>query len=281
MSQSQKHKKFAISAAIIGAVAATLVALYFAPLQTELTTIPPTQEEKERNDALGVAQRFIVTSPTFAFDGDINTLDTEYVGATKSLPPQYMIRIAFDSAHGGFGNREGQILTQVITPHKMDITVSEGTVISAVTDEVWDELNNQYVLKKPQPKLQSDDEPVVPFEGTVTDYSSLVAAIKSRGILVEYVDELAAETSSFSVPTKVISVGGADVQVFEFQSESDANAASLTVSDDGTEIGTSIIHWIGPPHFYTQGKLIVLYVGENSEITSLLEDLLGPQFAGF
>jgi len=281
MSQHLKHKKFAITAAIIGAVAATLVALYFAPLQTELTTIPPTQEEKERNDALGVAQRFIVTSPTFAFDGDINTLDTEYVGTTKSIPPQYMIRIAFDSTHGGFGNREGQILTQVITPHKMDIIVSEGIVISAVTDEVWDELNNQYVLKKPQSKLQSHDEPIVPFEGMVTDYSSLVAAIKSRGILVETVDEIAAESSSFSVPTKVISVGGADVQVFEFQNESDAKAANLTVSEDGTEIGTSIIRWIGPPHFYAQGKLIVLYVGENPEVSNLLEDLLGPQFAGF
>lgn len=281
MSQQQRHRKFAISGAIIAGIVAILVALYFAPLQTELTTIPPTQEEKERNDALGVAQRFIVTSPTFAFDGDINTLDTEYIGTTKSIPPQYMIRISFDSAHGGFGNREGQMVTQVITLHKMDIVVSEGIVTSAVTDEVWDELNNFYVEKKPEAKLGSHDEPIVPFEGTVTDYTSLVQVIKSRGILVENVDEIAAESSSFSVPTRVISVGGADVQVFEFQNESDAKTASLIVSEDGTEIGTSMITWIGPPHFYTQGKLIVLYVGENPEISNLLEDLLGSQFAGF
>jgi len=281
MSQQLKNRKFAIPAAIIGAIVVALVALYFAPLQTELTTIPPTQEEQEQNDALGVAQRFIVTSPTFAFDGDINTLDTEYIGATKSIPPQYMIKISFNSAHGGFGDREGQVLTQVITPHKMDIIVSEGSVISAVTDEVWDELNNQYVLKKPEPKLGSHDEPIIPFEGTVTDYNSLVDAIKSRGISVEYVDEIAADTSSFSVPTKVISVGGADVQVFEFKSESDAKAATQTVSKDGGQIGTSMIQWIGPPHFYTNGKLIVLYVGQNPEISNLLEDLLGSQFAGF
>ncbi|HSD04382.1 MAG TPA: hypothetical protein VLB45_01340, partial [Nitrosopumilaceae archaeon] len=102
-----------------------------------------------------------------------------------------------------------------------------------------------------------------------------------RGILVTPIDEIPAEASSFSVPTKVISVGGADVQVFEFASEQDAVAATQTVSEDGTEIGTSIIRWIGPPHFYTQGKLIVLYVGDNSEVTSLLEDFIGPQFAGF
>jgi hypothetical protein len=43
--------------------------------------------------------------------------------------------LAFDSAHGGFGNREGQMMTQAITHHKIDIIVSEGKVISAVTDE--------------------------------------------------------------------------------------------------------------------------------------------------
>lgn len=78
----------------------------------------------------------------------------------------------------------------------------------------------------------------------------------------------------------MISVGGADVQVYEFHSESDAWAASLTVSEDGTEIGTSIIRWIDAPHFYTKGKIIVLYVGQNPEITNLLESLLGTQFAG-
>jgi len=206
-----KNKKFAITAAIIGVIAAGVIGAYFVSAQTTVTMIPTTQEDQEKNDALGVAQRFIVTSPTFAFDGDVNTLDTVYVGPAESFPPQHMIKIAFDSAHGGFGNREGQMLTQVITHHKMDIIVSEGIVISAVTDDVWDELNNQYVLKNPQPKLPSSDETIIPFDGMATDYSSLVDAIKSRGVLVEYVDEIAAEISSFSVSTKVISVGGADV----------------------------------------------------------------------
>jgi len=136
------------------------------------------------------------------------------------------------------------------------------------------------VLEKPQPKLPSSDEPIIPFDGMVTDYSSLVDAISSRGVLVESIEEIAAESSSFSVPIKVISVGGADIQVFEFQSESDAKTASLTVSKDGTEIGTSIIKWIDTPHFYTNGKLIVLYVGHNPEIVNLLESFLGKQFAG-
>jgi hypothetical protein len=270
--------KFVAIAAIIGIIAIGVTVAYFVPAKTTLTSIPITPEEKEKNDALGVAQRYIVTSPTFAFDGSINTLDTEYVGSLESFPVQYMIKMAFDSAHGGFGNREGQMLTQAITHHKMDIVVSEGKVISAVTDETWDELNLQYVQSLS--KLPSSDEPIVPFEGMATDYSSLVNAIQSRGILVEHIDEIASESSSFSVPIHVISVGGADVQIYEFASESDAKTASLTVSEDGTEIGTSIIRWMDEPHFYTNGKLIVQYIGHNPEIMNLLESFLGKQFAG-
>jgi hypothetical protein len=274
------QKKIAIIAAIIIVVAAGVTSAYFIPSQTVLTSTPMTQEEKEKNEALSIAQKFILTSPTFAFDGDANSLDTEQIDILESFPIQYRIKIAFDSAHGGFGNREGQMLTQVITPHKMDIIVSEGAVISAVTDETWDELNHQYVLKNPNPKLPSSDEPITPFEGAVTDYSSLVDAIKSRGLLVEVRETISAESSPFSVPIQVITVGGEDIQVYEFPSEPDAQTASLIVSEDGTEIGTSIIRWMGTPHFYTNGKLIVQYIGENPEIMNLLESFFGQQFAG-
>lgn len=277
MSPQPKQKKFAITAAIIAVAVVGVIGTYFVPAQTTVTTIPITQEEQERNDALGVAQRFIVTSPTFAFDGDINTLDTEYVGSLESLPPQYMIKIAFDSAHGGFGNREGQMLTQVITPHKMEIIVSEGNVISAVTDETWDELNHQYVLK-PQPKLPSSNEPVTEFDGEVIDYESLILALESKGLSVKQTDEI--EDSVFTVPIKVISVGGMDLQVYEFESESDTESAREIVSPDGTEIGLSIIRWMDVPHFYSQGKIIVQYIGHNPEMLNLLDSLLGNQFAG-
>jgi hypothetical protein len=280
MSQHLKHKKLAITAAIIGVIATGVTSTYFVSAQTTLTQIPITQEEQEKFDAMEVAKKYIVTSPTFAFDGLLETLDVEEITILKSNPVQYRIKIAFDSAHGGFGNREGQMLTQVITPHKVDIIVSEEAVISAVTDEVWDELNHQYVLKKPQQKLPSSDKPTTPFDASVTDYTSLVEAIKSRGVMVEFVDEISAESSSFSVPIKVISVGGSDIQVYQFQSESDAEESSLEISEDGTEIGTSIIRWIDTPHFYTKGNIIVLYVGQNPEIMNLLESFLGPQFAG-
>ncbi len=280
MSQHLKHKKLAITVAVIGVIIAGGVGVYFVPAQSTLTMIPTTPEEQAKYDAMGVAQRYIVSSPTFAFDGLSDTLDVEDVSVMESNPVQYRIRIAFDSANAGFGDRTGQILAEVITHHKMDIIVSEGNIISAVTDDAWDEMNHQYVLKKPQSKLPSHDKPITPFEGMVADYASLIDAIESHGVLVQHKEDLGAESSSFSVPIKVISVGGVDVQVFEFKDESEAQASSLTVSEDGTEIGPSVIRWMDTPHFYTKGKLIVLYVGQNPEITNLFESLLGTQFAG-
>lgn len=278
MSQHLQRKKLAIIVAVIGVFVMGAAGVYFVPAQSTLTVIPITPEEQAKHDALGVAQKYIVSSPTFAFDGMPDTLDVEDISVMESYPVQYRIRIAFDSANAGFGDRTDQMLASVITHHKMDIIVSEGNVISAVTDGSWDELNHQYVLKNP--KLPSHEKPVTPFEGMVADYASLLDAIESHGILVQHKEDLAAESSPFSVPIRVVSVGGADIQVFEFQNELDAEVASFTVSEDGTEIGTSIIRWMDAPHFYAKGKIIVLYVGQNPEIMNLLESLLGKQFAG-
>jgi hypothetical protein len=41
-----------------------------------------------------------------------------------------------------------------------------------------------------------------------------------------------------------------------------------------------MITWVAPPHFFQQGCVIVLYVGSDEEMISLLASVLGPQFAG-
>lgn len=96
-----------------------------------------------------IANEFVLSSPTFAFDGMEDTLEFGPITILESFPEQYKLDVMFTSSHGGFGDRTDQIVTQVLTPHVMEIIISEGVVISAVTDETWDELNNQYVLKAP------------------------------------------------------------------------------------------------------------------------------------
>ncbi|KAF6243541.1 hypothetical protein C6988_02580 [Nitrosopumilus sp. b1] len=147
MSYKSRQKKIAL-AATIAVVAVGITGAFFIPAQSAEVIVPTTQEDQEKYDALGIAQRFVVTSPTFAFDGDINSLKTEYVGSTKSIPPQHIFKATFESSHGFFGNREGQALTPELTPHTMIILVSEGTVISAITDETWDEQKELFIQRE-------------------------------------------------------------------------------------------------------------------------------------
>lgn len=48
-------------------------------------------------------------------------------------------------------------------------------------------------------------------------------------------------------------------------------------TNGGKNVETS---WVSYPHFYKKGNIIVLYVGENQEIISTLEEIIGLQFAG-
>jgi hypothetical protein len=41
-----------------------------------------------------------------------------------------------------------------------------------------------------------------------------------------------------------------------------------------------MVAWVDTPHFYSAGRIIVLYVGSDEEILVLLEQVLGPQCAG-
>ncbi len=78
----------------------------------------------------------------------------------------------------------------------------------------------------------------------------------------------------------MIKVRGEDVQVFQYSNVAAADAQAALVARDGGAVGTTKIHWVGSPHFYKKGKLLVLYVGDNDKVLKVLEAVLGQQFAG-
>ena len=79
---------------------------------------------------------------------------------------------------------------------------------------------------------------------------------------------------------QVLTVNGEDVQAFEFANAEEADTVAETVSRDGRSIGTNMIGWVAPPHFYKAGKLIVIYIGSDSDVINALQEALGSQFAG-
>jgi hypothetical protein len=123
-----------------------------------------------------------------------------------------------------------------------------------------------------------EETPAASHGGPVSDYVSLTDNLRAAGATVESAGNLS--ESLFGPEAQVIKVNGQDVQVFEFASKAEAEDAAVTVSADGTSTGTTMITWIATPHFYQSGKLIALYVGDDSGVISLLEEVFGPQFAG-
>ena len=84
----------------------------------------------------------------------------------------------------------------------------------------------------------------------------------------------------FSVPGRITLIGNQRIQIFQYETSSAAKSKAQTISPQGDKIGSGIVDWIGIPHFYRLGNLIVLYVGSNNDVTKALTEVLGNQFAG-
>jgi len=112
----------------------------------------------------------------------------------------------------------------------------------------------------------------------VEDIASLIAALEAAGVMVETGDKVSQEF--FKPEGSILGVNGADVQVFEYESKEAMESEASQVAPDGGSVGTSMMMWMDTPHFYKSGRVMVLYVGSDETVLSLLEQVLGLQFAG-
>ena len=104
-------------------------------------------------DDLELARDFVKNSPTYVFDGIDETLQltntaayseqTVSEGTTGDTIHGCVFTFTFDSSSAGYGDRSGQMVAQVITPHEAVITVEQGKIISAVLDNEWDMVNQK------------------------------------------------------------------------------------------------------------------------------------------
>jgi hypothetical protein len=106
---------------------------------SNIQTSDPAPDVLQAELAIG----FVRNAPTFAFDGISESIMVEDVMILESFPVQYVVTINFESLHGGYGDRTGEILTQAITMHTIIVTVVDGQIISAIIDDVWDEINQE------------------------------------------------------------------------------------------------------------------------------------------
>lgn len=123
----------------------------------EMTQTPIESGDSDADIALEIALDFLRNSATFKFDGIEDSIQVEETRILESYPVQYIVIISFDSSHAGYGDRTGQFLAQVVTRHNAWIKVVEGEIISAILDNIWDELNQKEKHSELMPIWQARD----------------------------------------------------------------------------------------------------------------------------
>jgi hypothetical protein len=118
--------------------------------------------------------------------------------------------------------------------------------------------------------------------GPVRDHVSLVDNLRARGLTVIPLESVV--QPFLRGDGTVLAVSGAGVtstqlQSFEYESAQAAAADAATLTPECNPRMTSIM-WMGPPHFYRAGRVLVIYVGSDTGMTGLLTELLGPQVCG-
>lgn len=97
-----------------------------------------TKDESQK--IIDFTKQFIMTSPTFSYDGIPDSLEIKITSADASNSG-FLLEGKFKTLHNGYGNRENSDLPEDITLHTILVSVVDEKIISAVIDNQWDELN--------------------------------------------------------------------------------------------------------------------------------------------
>jgi hypothetical protein len=203
-------------------------------LYVQTSTVLAQTMDDELLPEVKTAVDFVMSGPTFAFDGIIDSLDVDSVMIMESFPPQYRVIIMFDSAHGGYGNRDGQVLTQAITPHRVDVLISEGTVRSAIIDGKWDELRQQFILG------QDGEQTTTPQ----LNMPIKIAIDKNASIESEDLHLMLLSVSDSRCPADVVCIQEGDVKATVYVLQNDLVLGEFTLVKAASE-GSSAVQNVG------------------------------------
>lgn len=96
-----------------------------------------------QGESLQIAGNWIQeNAPTYVYDGSDLQLKEAKILTCDSC---YEFTFSFVSSHAGYGDRDDQILAQVITNHEIVVNVENGEVINAITDGQFDEINEEQI----------------------------------------------------------------------------------------------------------------------------------------
>ena len=107
----------------------------------------------------------------------------------------------------------------------------------------------------------------------------VVQILRVSGAKIEVVGET--KQDFFKTKGYVLKINGESfVDVFEYESSENLDAAANGISKDGMTINSIQAKWGSTPHFYKTNRVIIEYIGDDKQILKLLENV-SPQFAGW
>jgi len=98
------------------------------------------QKENKETKIVNIAKQFIITNPTFSYDGIIETLEIEIISADNSNS-NFLLEGKFKTLYSGYGDRTKLEFSEEITLHTIEVVIVNEKIISAVIDNQWDDLN--------------------------------------------------------------------------------------------------------------------------------------------
>jgi hypothetical protein len=146
--------------------------------------------------------------------------------------------------------------------------------------------------EKPEPSKSSpsqdpDSGPSVEVFGG-DDSPSLQYLLKSAGragVRVGPVESLSKEFFAVGGHSLMLSTREA-IEVFEYPTSQAAAIDASRISADGYSLDPAVglpavqVEWVSPPHFFRQGRTMVVYLGNSRVVLEWLRSIFRDQFAG-
>lgn len=125
-----------VAAIVLGLISVVILSNTFEDSQYSFDGL--TKDESQK--IIDFTKQFIMSSPTFFYDGVPDSLELEIVSSDASNT-EFLLEGKFKTLHTGYGNRENMDLPEDVTLHTILVSIVDEKIISAVIDNQWDELN--------------------------------------------------------------------------------------------------------------------------------------------
>lgn len=148
-------------------------------------------------------------------------------------------------------------------------------------EELFELVTDSLVFQTPSGEelIDSDQSSSLRLPLYLKSIKALIDKLAAAGASVQA--SLAEINQPFFTPAgQLVRLNGADLQIFAYDSVEAADAEAALIAPDGGSVGTHMATWMASPHFFKSDQFIVLYVGDDAAVLSLLESALGPQVAG-